>query len=138
MGMLLLGLAGYAYLRAPNFSGSKVSTMEIEMFKPISPSERHPQALVQARITDPAACASVFEMLRNGRLRMDHKCGAIGSFKIRYSNGETDVLQFSPGHDLAAYEFRLGGRLYRLPRDPFFKALEDAGVDSAKMPATEH
>lgn len=133
---ILLGLAGYFYMRAPHFSGSEISTIEIEMFSPDFTLDRKP--LLQASITDPSASASVFELLRMARFRMDHKCGDIGSFKIQYLNGKTDVLDFLPGHDPAGYEFRLNGWLYRLPRDLFYKAMRDAGVDTTKIPESEH
>jgi hypothetical protein len=69
---------------------------------------------------------------------MDHACGDIGSFTIRYANGKTDTLAVLPGHDLTGYEFRYGKGLYRVPRDRFYQVLQDAGVDTTKMPESEH
>jgi hypothetical protein len=131
-----LGVAGYFYIRTPPFSGSAVSTIGITMFAPDSTRDSKP--MVQASITNAPVCASLFELLRSARLRMDHKCSDIGSFTIRYSNGKTDALEFLPGHDPTGYEFRFNGWLYRLPRDRLYRVLREAGVDTTMIPENEH
>jgi hypothetical protein len=134
--ILILGARGYFYMRAPHFHGSTVSIIEIKMFAPnLTPGSK---PLVDTSITNPSACASVFELLRSARYRMDHKCGDIGSFTVRYSSGKSDVLDFLPGHDPTAYEFRLNRSLYRVSRDRFYQVLRDAGVDTTNIPESEH
>lgn len=134
---VLFGIAGYFYVRAPHFSGSAATSIELTMRSPRSPKAES-KVLVQADITNGPACASLFALLRSARLRKDHKCAAIGSFTVRYPNGKTDTLAVLPGHDLTGYEIRFDGWLYRLPRERLFQALRDAGVDTAKMPESEH
>lgn len=134
---ILLGIPFYFYARAPHFSGSSPTSIDIEMRSPNWPPVE-PQVLVQARINGGPACARLFALLQSARLRMDHKCANIGSFTIRYDNGKADVLAFLPGHDPSGYEFRFGNWLYRMPRDSFYQVLRDAGVDTTKMPESEH
>lgn len=134
---VLLGVAGYFYLRSPHFSGSAATSIDITMQSPDSPTAES-KVLVQASIPNGPACASLFALLRSARFRMDHKCADIGSFTVRYANGKTDTLAVLPGHDPTRYEFRFGGWLYRLPREQLFQVLRAAGVDSTKMPESEH
>jgi len=94
--------------------------------------------LVQASISNGPACASLFALLQSARFRIDHKCAHIGSVTVRYANGKTDTLAVLPGHDPTGYEFRLGGWMYRLPRERLYQVLRDAGVDPTKMPESEH
>lgn len=94
--------------------------------------------MVKASITSEPACASLLEFLRSAQSHSDHKCMDIGTFTIRYTNGKADTLAFLPGHDPTNYEFRFDGLLYRLPRERFYQILRDAGVDSTKMPESEH
>ena len=143
--ILLLGVAGYFYpgaphffyFRAPHLSGSTASSIEFTMQSPNSPSAKS-KVLVQASITNGPACASLFALLHSARFRIDHKCADIGSFTIRYTNGKTDTLAVLPGHDPTGYEFRYRGSLYRLPRERLYQVLRDAGVDTTKMPESEH
>ena len=130
---VLLGVAGYFHLRAPHFSGSAATSIDITMRSPRSPFAES-KILVQASITDGPACASLFALLRSARFRMDHKCAAIGSFTVRYADGRTDTLAVLPGHNPTGYEFRFGGWLYRLPKERLYQVLRDAGVDTTKMP----
>ncbi|MES2981758.1 MAG: hypothetical protein V4727_05530 [Verrucomicrobiota bacterium] len=134
--LVVIGLVVYFYKRTPDFSGSKVSAIEIKMYEPIGSMNR--ELLVEASLKDPSACASVFNFLSSAHRGSDHKCASIGSFEVHYADGKTDILSFLPGHDPEAYEFRFDGGLYLLPREQFFQTLRDAGVDSSKMPKSEH
>jgi|ERR1041384_251196 hypothetical protein len=139
---ILLGVAVYMYFRSPHlqtphFRGSKVSSIDIVMRTRVLPPAE-PKVLVQASITSAPDCASLFRLLRSAGRQEDHKCDDIGSFTIRYANGKTDALQFLPGHDPTGYEFRFGEKLYRLPRERLYQVLRDAGVDTAKIPVSEH
>src|SRR6185436_6489033 len=134
---VLLGVASYLYLRVPHFSGSAPTSIDFTMQSPDSPGVES-KVLVQASITGAPACASLFALLRSARFRMDHKCADIGSFTVRYANGKTDTLSVLPGHDPTGYEFRFGGWLYRLPRERLYQVLREAGVDTTKMPESEH
>lgn len=133
----VLGTPCYFYFRAPHFSGSAPDSIDITMRSPNWPPVE-PKILVQESLHRRPACASLFAFLKTARVGMDHKCADIGTFTIRYDNGKTDVLSFLPGHDPSRYEFRFSGWLYRLPREEFFQALQDAGVDATKMPESEH
>ena len=134
---VLPGVAGYFYLRSPHFSGSTATAVDITMRSPISWTAGS-KVLMQASIIEAPACASLLDLLRSARIHMEHKCADIGVFTIRYTNGKTDTLNFLPGHDPTRYEFRFGGRLYRLPREHFYQVLREAGVDTTKMPESEH
>ena len=134
---VLFGVSRYFHLRSPHFSGSAPLSIEITIRSPDSPTTES-KVLVQASITNGPACAPLFALLRSARFRMDHKCADIGSFTIRYANGKTDTLAVLPGHDPAAYEFRFGGRSYQMPREGLYQVLRDAGVDTTKMPESEH
>ena len=135
---IALGFGGYFYLRSPHFSGTVATSMELKLWPPYGPSSINDKPSVQASITHAPACASLLVMLRSARMRMDHKCGDIGTLKIHYSTGETDTLKLLSGHDPVGYEFRFGNGLYRLPRDPFLQALRDAGVDTTKIAERKH
>ncbi len=138
--VVLLGVAGYFYIRhlqAPDFGDSAATSIDIKMWSPPSPRAAS-KVLVQASITDGPACASLFALLRSARSGTDHKCDGIGSFTVRYTNGKTDTLGVLPGHDPTAYEFRFHGSLYQLPREQLYQVLREAGVDSTKMPESEH
>jgi len=135
--LLLVGIVGYFYLRAPHFHGSSPSSIGIEVRSP----DFHggaPEVLLQTNITSRVACASLFKLLQAGRFRMDHKCAEIGSFTIHYPTGKTDAIDVLPGHDEASYEFRFGNWLYHVPRDRFYQILQDAGIDVSKIPQSEH
>jgi hypothetical protein len=134
---ILLGVAGFFYPRAPHFSGSTATSIDIKMRSPDSPTAES-KVLMQATIANAPACSSLFALLCSARLRMDHKCADIGSFTVRFANGRTDTLAVLPGHDLTGYEFRFGGWLYRLPRERLYQVLRDAGVNTTKMPESEH
>jgi hypothetical protein len=138
---VLFGVVGCLYLyfrlRAPHFSGSDATSIDINMRSPDSPTADS-KVLVQASITNGPACESLLALLRSADFRMDHKCADIGLFTIRYANGRTDTLAVLPGHDPTGYEFRYGGWLYRLPRERLYQVLRDAGVDTTKMPESEH
>jgi len=130
-------LATFFYLRTPHFRGTTALVIDIRMEEPFS-GRMPPAVLLDTTITNGTACASVLSILHSARFRMDHKCADIGSLIIHYTNGKTDSLRLLPGHDPARYEFRHRGRLYRLDRERFYKALRTAGVDTSKVPATEH
>lgn len=133
---ILLGLSRYIYIRVPRFSGSTPVTIQITMY---SPDELQTNAVIHATITNELAAQSLLRFLRSARVRLlDHKCADVGSFTIRYQNSKVDTLDFLPGHDVSRYEFRFGGGLYLLPRPQFYQVLRDAGVDTTKMPDTEH
>ena len=134
---VLLGVACYFCLRGPHFSSSAATSIDITMRSPRSQTAES-KVLVQLRITKEPACAALFALLRSARLRMDHKCADIGTFTVRYANGKTDTLAVLPGHDPTGYEFRFGGSLYRLPRERLYQVLRDAGVDTTKMPESDH
>ena len=133
---MLLGVAGYFYLRSPHFTGSTVSSIEIKMM-PLDSQSPDVKPLVEASITNARSCSSLFALLRSARFRIDHKCVDVGSFTIRYSDGKADRLAFLPGHDPSGYEFRFDGWLYRLPRERLYQVLQEAGVATAKMPELE-
>ena len=134
--LIVLGIGYYFYKRTPKFNGTEVSSIEIKMFAPRNALDS--ELLVEASLTDPSACAAVFNFLKSARRRQNHKCGSIGTFEIQYADGKMDVLSILPGHDPAGYEFRFDKGLYQLPREEFFQTLRDAGVDSSKMPESEH
>lgn len=126
------------YIRVPRFSGSVPIAIKITMHSPDAPI-LETNAVIQATIIDERASRSLFDLLRSARVRlMDHKCADIGTFTIRYTNGKMDTLTFLPGHDINRYEFRFGHWLYLLPRPQLYQVLRDAGVDTTKMPETEH
>jgi len=133
---IFLGLGRYMYIRVPRFTGSTPVAIQITMY---SPDELQTNAVIQATITNELAAQSLLRFLRSARVRLlDHKCADVGSFTIRYQNSKVDALAFLPGHDMNRYEFRFGGGLYLLPRLQFYQVLRDVGVDTAKMPETEH
>lgn len=136
---LVVLLAGVTYLliRSPHFHDSAVVSIELVMRSPDSPPGA-PVVAVQATVTDERGCRSLFEFLRSARVGLDHKCEALGVLTMQYADGRSDTLDVLPGHDLAKYEFRFGGRMYRMPREPFFEVLRSAGIDSARMPESEH
>ena len=107
------------------------------MHEPDSP-EAESKVLVQTTVTDGSSCASLFELLRSARSHEDHKCADIGSFTVRYANGKTDTLAVLPGHDPTRYEFRLSGHMYQISRESLFQVFQDAGIDTTKVPKSEH
>ena len=131
--LTLVGLPVYFVWCYPHFRGGTVTSIGIMMMLPDLKTEA-----LEANITDGPACASVVSFLGSAHIGSDHKCADIGSFIIRYDDGGVDTLHVLPGHNPDRYEFRFDHNLYRVPRDKFYKVLKDAGVDSTKMPATEH
>jgi ferredoxin len=134
---IVLMVVWYIFPRAPHFSGDTASSIDITMSSPVAPDVK-PEVLLKTSIISEAACAPMLALLRSARDHADHKCADIGSFHIHYTNGRTDTLAMLPGHDPTGYEFRFGGRAYRVPRDQLYQALREAGVDATKMPQSEH
>jgi hypothetical protein len=74
------------------------------------------------------AIAALVGVLRSGLVTTDHGTSAQGTIWFQRWGEEVDELCFFPGHDPEWYEFRAGGRAYRVPRAGFMAALRQAGV----------
>jgi len=134
--LIVLGYFALKAGRAPQFAGARPMAIELVLYRPDPAVQEVP--LVQADIRKPADCASVFKLLQSAQSRSDHKCAAVGSMTIRYPDGAKDELELLPGHDVTRYEFRFGHSLYAIPRNRLYQVLRGAGVDTAKIPETEH
>lgn len=78
---------------------------------------------------DREAIAAVVAAVRSGQETTDHKCGSRGSVRFRRSVGLPAELRFLPGHHPEWYEFRAGGKVYRVPRAGFVAAMRRVGVE---------
>jgi ferredoxin len=131
--------AYYFHSSPPSFSGETASSIDITTRSPLEPEPySKPDVLLQTGITSQAACASLLALLRSARDHTDHQCADIGTMQIHYANGLTDTLTLLPGHDPARYEFRFARGAYHVPRDRFYQVLRDAGIDTTKVPQSEH
>ena len=130
----LLAFAGYLYFRTVPKSIEVVVRPQLS-FELEDDEAGAQRAGLQTTITNRAACDSVLRVLRAGTIGKDHKCADVGFFKIRYVSGNTEIIKFLPGHDPKLYELRPGGRL---SRKEFYQTLQEAGVDTSKLPQSEH
>lgn len=78
---------------------------------------------------DPEAVAALVAVLRTGTEGQDHKCGSRGIITLRQSLGRSVMLRYLPGHHAEWYEFRYGGKLYRVLRAEFVAAMRRLGVE---------
>lgn len=85
-------------------------------------------------ITNPAALASVMEMLRSGRSVEVHKCKDRGRMKLLFADGESLSVSLIPGHNFLRYEFGVSGELFAVSRRRFLGALQVAGVEVHRIP----
>jgi hypothetical protein len=125
---LVFGLVHLFFNRAPDFSESKVSSIEIKIYGEIISVDSEilgRELLVESALTDPSDCASVFEFLSSAHRGMDHKCASIGSIEIHYADGKMDAIEPLHGHDTEQIE-------------QFLQILRDAGVDMSKIPVSGH
>lgn len=78
---------------------------------------------------DREVIALLVAVIRSGQETRDHKCGSRGVILFERSVGSAAELHFLPGHDPAWYEFRTGGRVFRVPRAEFVAAMRRVGVE---------
>ena len=87
-----------------------------------------------ATITNTDGLTSIMSMLRSGRPAQQHDCVAKGTMEIRFNDGQARSVAFSPGHELAQYEFGMDGHLFVVSRSLFLESLKAAGVDVQRIP----
>ena len=136
-GLVSISIVFYIQNRSPKFSGSTPNSIDISIRTPFSEDDGS-KLVIETSITKLPACKLLFDLLRRARVSKEHKCLHIGSISIHFPDGQTDRLEVLPGHDTSRYEFRFGGRMYSLPREELYHALQAGGVDTSKMPETEH
>jgi hypothetical protein len=79
--------------------------------------------------SDPEAVAALVAVIRSAEETRDHKCGSRGVITLRRSLWRSERLEFLPGHHAEWYEFRYGGKIYRVPRAEFVAAMRKIGVE---------
>jgi hypothetical protein len=132
--LIAAGLAGLAallvwwLLRPPDalaLDAKGVSRVEVE-FEPWGEDmARQPGGATGDR----EAIAALVQVVRSGRETTDHKCGSRGTITFQRPKGRPVELRFLPGHHAEWYEFRSGGKVYRVPRAEFVAAMRRVGVD---------
>lgn len=105
--------------------GSGVRRVDVRL----SPSSVNPFPPPGGATEDPGVFADLIGVVRSARETPDHKCAARGAITLERLAGEPVVLQFRPGHHPGWYEFRSGGKVYRVPRGAFVAAVRRVGVE---------
>jgi hypothetical protein len=139
--LVIFGLVLLFFNRAPDFSGSKVSSIEIKIYGGMISVDSEilgRELLLESTLTDSSVCASIFKFLSSAYRGSDHKCPSIGLIEIHYADGKIDTIEPLHGHDPEYIEFRFDDELYLLPREQFLQILRDAGVDTSKIPVSGH
>jgi len=119
---------GWWFLRPPDplaVDADRVRRVEVR-FEPWGEDMvRSPGAASEDR----EAIAALVAVVRSGRETTDHKCGSRGAVSFQRSAGLPAELRFLPGHHAEWYEFRAGGKVYRVPRAGFVAAMRRVGVE---------
>lgn len=115
--VLAVGATVSAYLRRPHFSGGAAGSIEVVLNQGGT-----------FRIESDEARAKLMKLLRSARRHPDHKCAETGRIVIRYVDGDSDEIEVLAGHEPDDFEFRRGGRLFRLSRGAVLQVLESSGV----------
>jgi hypothetical protein len=124
---VVLAAGGWLYARKPHFSGKEV--VAITVFATNSAG-----VVIDSAVTNREACALIFGALRKARWGIDHKCAAVGTITIEYSNGKKDELGFLPSHGEDEFEFRHRWLKYNLASEKIYQVLKAAGVETEKIP----
>jgi hypothetical protein len=82
-----------------------------------------------AQSSDPEAIAALLQAVQSSEETGDHKCGSRGIIHLQTSRARPVRLRFLPGHHAANYEYRWGGKVYRVPRAGFVEAMRQLGVE---------
>jgi len=86
------------------------------------------ELIVEKTISEPSVIVDMSETFSKARSSRDHKCSSIGVISFISETGTTS-LKVLPGHNTRMYEFRLDGKMYRLPRESYIGSLVAAGID---------
>lgn len=120
--------AAWWFLRPPKplaVEADQVQRVEVR-FEPWGEANVRPAGATTA---DREAIVALVAVVKLGRETSDHKCGSRGVIRFERAVGLAAEVYFLPGHDPEWYEFRTGGRTYRVPRDEFVAALRRLGVE---------
>lgn len=134
-GPIALGLDWWFLPNRPTLNAARVESVTIQLreFKPESSHgpgwEQDP---VEVTINDPALIQPLLDVFRQAKRAEEHKCGNSGTITIRRTNGDVEEVRILPGHDERYYEYRLGSRINRVPREPFLAALRGMGLTGVK------
>ena len=63
----------------------------------------------------------------------DHKCSNRGQVTLRRADGSETVYRVLPGHDPAYYEYRIGQKIYRVPREDFIAVMALIGAKEVPL-----
>lgn len=128
VGAFVAAAGGWWFLRPPNplkMDAGQVLRVEVVLEPWDENSVRAPVVASEGR----EAIAALVSVVRSGEETRDHKCGSRGIVTFRRSVGVPAELRFLPGHDDGWYEFRAGGKVYRVPRGEFVAAMRRVGVE---------
>jgi predicted RNA-binding Zn ribbon-like protein len=124
----LAAILAWFFLRPPNpltMEANQVRRVEVQF----EPWGEDMARLPGAASEDREAIAALVAVVRSGQETPDHKCGSRGAVVFQRSVGLPAVLRFLPGHHAEWYEFRAGGKVYRVPRAEFVAAMHQVGVE---------
>jgi hypothetical protein len=129
-----LGLDWWFLPNRPTRNARNVESVTITLRKS-DPRPEYPgyeQEPAEVTTADPALIHPLLDVFRRARRGEEHKCGSSGTITIRRTDGGVEELRILAGHDERYYEYRMGSRINRVPREPFLAALRAMGLNRVK------
>jgi hypothetical protein len=118
---LALGLDWWFLPNRPTLNAGKVESITVTLpkYDPNPGYPGHGQEAATITTDDPALIQPLLDVFRRAKRGEEHKCGSSGTITIRRKDGDVEELHILPGHDERYYEYRFGGRMNRVSREPF-------------------
>jgi hypothetical protein len=136
--LAMIALAGFGFYRwylrdRPVRDAAEVESVEIKLY----PIEMHGPDTAQQNAeivsVDLGKIQALLDIFETAQVASEHKCGESGSIIIHTKAGRDQTIGILPGHHAPFYEYRTGGKIYRVDREPFMAAMKALGVTSIAL-----